>query len=39
MLLRPSGLLGGFEFPFIKSVLPPLKKKETKENTTGGEII
>jgi branched-chain amino acid transport system permease protein len=27
MLLRPSGLLGGFEFPFIKAVLPPLKKK------------
>jgi branched-chain amino acid transport system permease protein len=27
MLLRPSGLLGGFEFPFIKAILPPLKKK------------
>lgn len=26
MLLRPSGLLGGFEFPFIKAVLPPLKR-------------
>jgi branched-chain amino acid transport system permease protein len=28
MLLRPSGLLGGFEFPFIKAELPPLKKKK-----------
>ncbi len=27
MLLRPSGLLGGFEFPFIKAILPPLKRK------------
>jgi branched-chain amino acid transport system permease protein len=31
MLLRPSGLLGGFEFPFIKSILPPLKGKADAE--------
>jgi len=39
MLLRPSGLLGGFEFPFIKTVLPPLKKKENNENSAGGEVL
>jgi branched-chain amino acid transport system permease protein len=39
MLLRPKGLLGGFEFPFIKADLPPLKKKENKENSAGGEIL
>jgi branched-chain amino acid transport system permease protein len=36
MLLRPSGLLGGFEFPWIKSHLPPLRKSEkapTQEET------
>ena len=36
MLLRPSGMLGGFEFPFIKSVLPPLKKK-TDQTASGGQ--
>jgi branched-chain amino acid transport system permease protein len=25
MLLRPAGLLGSFELPFLKRVLPPLK--------------
>ena len=40
MLLRPKGLLGGFEFPFIKTVLPPLKKKENNvENSAGGEVL
>jgi branched-chain amino acid transport system permease protein len=39
MLLRPKGLLGGFEFPFIKAVLPPLKKKENEEKSAGGEIL
>jgi len=39
MLLRPSGLLGGFEFPFIKTVLPPLKKKENNDNSAGGEVL
>jgi branched-chain amino acid transport system permease protein len=42
MLLRPSGLLGGFEFPFIKAVLPGLKKKaeapgEAQPKPTGGD--
>jgi branched-chain amino acid transport system permease protein len=26
MLLRPKGLFGGFEVPFLKQVLPPLRK-------------
>lgn len=39
MLLRPKGLLGGFEFPFIKTELPPLVKKEHNENPAGGEVL
>jgi branched-chain amino acid transport system permease protein len=31
MLLRPKGLFGGFEVPFLKQLLPPLK--QTKTNT------
>jgi len=27
MLLRPKGLLGAFEFPFLRAVLPPLRKR------------
>lgn len=37
MLLRPKGLLGGFEFPFIKTLLPPIKKKDTPVIPSGGE--
>lgn len=37
MLLRPSGLLGGFEFPFIKAILPPLKKKAQQPETASGD--
>jgi len=37
MLLRPSGLLGGFEFPFIKSILPPLKKKAEQSESASGD--
>lgn len=37
MLLRPSGLLGGFEFPFIKAILPPLKKKTQQPETASGD--
>ncbi|MCU0486745.1 MAG: branched-chain amino acid ABC transporter permease [Anaerolineales bacterium] len=42
MLLRPSGLLGGFEFPFIKAVLPSLKEKtgaavKVQPEPNGGE--
>jgi hypothetical protein len=25
MLVRPSGLLGTYEFPFLRQVMPPLK--------------
>lgn len=28
MILRPKGLLGGFEFPFIRQELPPLRRRE-----------
>ncbi len=35
MLLRPKGLFGGFEVPFLKQVLPPLRKAEK----TGGEKL
>jgi branched-chain amino acid transport system permease protein len=44
MLLRPKGLMGGFEFPYLKQILPPLPKawQKTKaeapssEETTAG---
>jgi len=26
MLLRPKGLMGGFEFPYLRQILPPLPK-------------
>jgi branched-chain amino acid transport system permease protein len=28
MLLRPKGLFGGFEVPFLKQLLPPLRQAE-----------
>jgi branched-chain amino acid transport system permease protein len=34
MLLRPSGLLGGFEFPFLRHILPPLKKGNVETGAT-----
>jgi branched-chain amino acid transport system permease protein len=33
MLLRPSGIFGSFEVPFIKRVLPPLPASLTGDNT------
>jgi len=30
MLLRPAGLFGGFEVPFLRQVLPPLRKSAEK---------
>ena len=33
MLLRPAGLLGGFEFPYLRQILPPLPKKLQKQST------
>jgi branched-chain amino acid transport system permease protein len=35
MLLRPKGLFGGFEVPFLKQVLPPLRKPAE----SGGEKL
>jgi branched-chain amino acid transport system permease protein len=32
MLLRPKGLFGGFEVPFLKQVLPPLRKSAESGN-------
>jgi branched-chain amino acid transport system permease protein len=47
MLLRPQGLFGGFEFPFLRYILPPklvLKKPSQAEDVvsdnpplTGGD--
>jgi branched-chain amino acid transport system permease protein len=34
MLLKPAGLFGNFEIPFIRSVIPPLKKKNQTTDTT-----
>jgi branched-chain amino acid transport system permease protein len=28
MLLRPEGLFGKYEIPFLRQVLPPLRKKQ-----------
>jgi branched-chain amino acid transport system permease protein len=32
MLLKPNGLFGNFEIPFIRSVVPPLKKELQSES-------
>lgn len=31
MLLRPKGIFGDYEMPFLRQVLPPLRKKRTEE--------
>jgi branched-chain amino acid transport system permease protein len=38
MLLRPSGLLGNYEFPYLRQVLPPLRNlvKSKPNDTTSG---
>ncbi len=33
MLLRPKGLMGGFEFPYLRQILPPLPKGLQKSRT------
>ncbi|BBB47396.1 branched-chain amino acid ABC transporter permease [Pelolinea submarina] len=33
MLLKPNGLFGNYEIPFIRSVVPPLKEKKADEET------
>jgi branched-chain amino acid transport system permease protein len=38
MLLRPKGLFGGFEVPFLKQVLPPLNKKSNGELQPTSEV-
>lgn len=30
MLLKPKGLMGGFEFPFLRHILPPLRSKSSQ---------
>jgi branched-chain amino acid transport system permease protein len=38
MLLKPNGLFGNFEIPFIRSVVPPLKKElQSDEGKTSKE--
>jgi branched-chain amino acid transport system permease protein len=38
MLLRPSGLMGNYEFPYLRQILPQLRNrgKPTTNNTTTG---
>ena len=39
MLLKPNGLFGNYEMPFLRQVLPPLRKKnQSNENTTAEEV-
>jgi branched-chain amino acid transport system permease protein len=33
MLLKPAGLFGNFEIPFIRAVIPPLRKKDEAANS------
>jgi branched-chain amino acid transport system permease protein len=33
MLLKPNGLFGNYEIPYIRSIVPPLKKKADDNNT------
>jgi branched-chain amino acid transport system permease protein len=33
MLLKPNGLFGNYEIPFIRSVVPPLKENKADEET------
>ncbi len=39
MLLKPNGLFGNYEMPFLRQALPPLRKKnQSNENTTAEEV-
>jgi branched-chain amino acid transport system permease protein len=31
MLVRPAGILGGYEMPYLRQILPPLHKKTSSE--------
>jgi len=37
MLLKPAGLFGNFEIPFIRAVIPPLKKKDQAADTSSSK--
>ncbi len=40
MLLKPNGLFGNYEMPFLRQVLPPLRKKtQSNENATDEEVL
>jgi branched-chain amino acid transport system permease protein len=34
MLLRPKGILGDYEMPFLRQILPPLRQKKTPGQET-----
>ncbi len=38
MLLRPKGLFGGYEVPFLKQLLPPLRSKPNDEALPASEV-
>ncbi len=37
MLLKPAGLFGNYEIPFIRTVIPSLKKKDQTANSTASK--
>jgi hypothetical protein len=37
MLLKPEGLLGDFEFPFLRQLIPPLAPTARSRMTNEGE--
>ena len=37
MLLKPNGLFGNYEIPFIRAIIPPFKKK-TDDGETSKEV-
>lgn len=39
MLLRPQGLFGTYEFPFLRNVLPPPYRKKTDETSVLGKTF
>jgi len=38
MLLKPNGLLGNFEIPFLRSFIPPLRKKNENQGGAAGDL-
>ena len=37
MLLKPAGLFGNFEIPFIRAVIPPFRKKDQAANSASSK--